>query len=379
VRGSNLAASSFASGEAALAGLWGAGFAGPRRLEDGRLLRVIFPGVPGGGSGPDYRDAILDAGGDLLRGDVELHLRASGWRQHGHHRDPAYAGVVLHVVAENDTGAAATLHASGRAIAVLVARGRLSPPAMGNVFRPPCALASARGRDPLPALERLGGRRLRLKAARIAPLVERVGAGQALYALLLETLGGPANRGPFAAIAGRLPLAALLERVESAAYRPLAIAAELKAAAAPLALCSVGLRPMAAPARRLETAGSLIAALWERGAGPGWPRALPPASSWRSLAVPGIGRGTAIEICANAVLPVALATGSWLEEEVEAAWAALPSPGTYGRLRGLEGWLTASSERPFTSAARLQGGLLLHADYCSRGMCGRCPLSPEPL
>jgi len=43
----------------------------------------------------------------------------------------------------------------------------------------------------------------------------------------------------------------------------------------------------------------------------------------------------------------------------------------HGRLRRLG----AGGARVFPGAARLQGGLLLHADYCTRGACGRCPLS----
>ncbi|MGI8927189.1 MAG: hypothetical protein ACR2HN_11170, partial [Tepidiformaceae bacterium] len=91
---------------------------------------------------------------------------------------------------------------------------------------------------------------------------------------------------------------------------------------------------------------------------------------------PGLGRAAAIELAVNAILPVALASGAWPPAAAEAALAALPSPGTYGRLRRLEGWLASGGERPFGSVARLQGGLLLHADYCTRGLCGRCPLSP---
>jgi hypothetical protein len=93
------------------------------------------------------------------------------------------------------------------------------------------------------------------------------------------------------------------------------------------------------------------------------------------LKVDGAGRSTAIELAANAVLPVALAAGAWPEPEIEAAWFALPSPGTYGRLRRLEAWLKHDDGRPFTSAARLQGGLIMHRDYCTKGRCGRCPLS----
>ncbi|KAA0230775.1 DUF2851 family protein [bacterium] len=135
-----------AAGEAALAARWGTGLHAPLRLEDGRALKIIFPGIPAGGSGPDYREAIIEIGGDLVRGDVELHLRAESWRAHGHHLDPAYAAVVLHVVAENPGGACATLHATRRSIPILVmpsAPGAVFPPP----FTPPCALASARGRQ----------------------------------------------------------------------------------------------------------------------------------------------------------------------------------------------------------------------------------------
>lgn len=365
-----------AGSEAAVAARWAAGLPGPLRLEDGRALRVVFPGVPGGGAGPDFVGAILDAGGDLLRGAVEIHLLASGWRAHGHHDDPAYASVVLHAVAANDTHAALTPHRAGRLIPVLV----LPPaaPVFPPPFTPPCAIATRGGLMPGPALERMGLRRLRVKAARISPLVAAHGPGQALYALLLETLGGPANREAFASLARTLPLAHLLEAADgSPAPRPFTLTAHLKGRAAGIAVRRAGLRPMASPARRLEAAGQLIARLWPAGASPGFPPSLGPDVSQRAFEAPGIGRSLAIECLVNAVLPVALASAAWTEAACEAALLRLPSPGTYGRLKSLEGWLGGRESRPFPSAARLQGGLLLHADYCTRGMCGRCPVSDE--
>lgn len=359
--------------ESELSARWAAGAAGALRLEDGRTLRVVFPGTPAGAGGPDFTGAILEAAGDLLRGDVELHLAASGWRAHGHARDPAYASVVLHVVAVNDEPGALTAHASGRLIPVLV----LPPPvAFPPAFTPPCVLAAANGLEPGPALDRLGLRRLRMKAARAAPLVSAHGPGQALYSLLLETLGGPANREPFAALARRLPLAVLLEAADvSGAARPLAVTAHLKGAAASLVLRRAGLRPMASPSKRLESAGALIARLWPAGAAPAWPGALVPGSDETVLRAGAVGRSLALECAVNAVLPVAFASGAWPEADVERTLLALRSPGTYGRLKPLERWLGAGGAKPFPGAARLQGGLLLHADYCSRGMCGRCPLS----
>ncbi|MEO9256160.1 MAG: hypothetical protein ABI305_11495, partial [Tepidiformaceae bacterium] len=220
------------------------------------------------------------------------------------------------------------------------------------------------------------------KAARVLPLVRDSGAPQALYALALEQLGGSGNREPFAALARRLPLAALLERLEgSSAPRAFTAAAELKGAASALVLRRAGLRPMAAPSKRLEAMGALVAEWWPSADAAAWPARLPADGDILHPRPAGIGRASAIELALNAILPVAFACGEWSEEEVESAWLALPAPGTYGKLRRLEGWLTASTGEaathpgPFTSAARLQGGIALHTDYCTKGACGRCPLS----
>ncbi len=94
--------------EATLVEWWLAGLRGVRRIEDGRAVRVVFPGILGGGRGPDVRDAVLELAGDTLRGDIEVHLRDCSWYEHGHDNDPAYSAVVLHLVAGNDGRALAS-------------------------------------------------------------------------------------------------------------------------------------------------------------------------------------------------------------------------------------------------------------------------------
>ncbi len=364
--------------EQEMAALWGDGLRGPLRLADGRALRVIFPGMPGRGPGPDYVGALLDAGGDLLRGDVEFHLSASSWEGHGHARDAAYNGVILHVVARNDSGAQTTTAANGRAIAIL----QVAPaPKAGELpgFVPPCALNAVLGAQPAEALRRISRRRLRIKAARAGELLRERGPGDALYRLALEQLAGSANREEFGRLAARMPLASLLERANSAAApapREQVIAAELRGRAAALALRRVGLRPLAQPGQRLDVAAALFSAWWPRGAEPGWPHRFEPGMPIPAAA--GLGRSAAIELMVNAVLPLALAGRMWGEAEVIARWEQLPSPGTYGKLRRLESWLGGMESQPFADASLLQGGLLLQRDYCLKGMCGRCPLSDGP-
>ena len=51
-------------------------------LADGKRLRVLYPGRPGGGPGPDFRDAILQVEGRApVRGDVELHREPRGFEE----------------------------------------------------------------------------------------------------------------------------------------------------------------------------------------------------------------------------------------------------------------------------------------------------------
>jgi hypothetical protein len=71
--------------------------------EAGARIRVLYPGRPGVTAGPDFRDALLMVEGQgLVQGDVEVHLRQRDWKSHGHHNDPNYNGVVLHVALESE-------------------------------------------------------------------------------------------------------------------------------------------------------------------------------------------------------------------------------------------------------------------------------------
>ena len=95
---------------------------GPLRCSNGRTVQVIFPGRVWGERQPDFQGALLAwESGELLRGDVEIHVQPRAWQDHGHHRDPAYNDVILHVVLDAD-GAAPTTRADGQDIPILALR-----------------------------------------------------------------------------------------------------------------------------------------------------------------------------------------------------------------------------------------------------------------
>ena len=115
--------------EKQLARLWERRAARSRalRTERGSRIRVLYPGRPGVTAGPDFRNALLlveDQG--LVQGDVEVHLRQRDWRPHGHHEDPNYNGVALHVALETTGASAGTV--SGAEPPLVELRGLLDDP-----------------------------------------------------------------------------------------------------------------------------------------------------------------------------------------------------------------------------------------------------------
>lgn len=74
----------------------------PLCTEKGESVEVIDPGIQNTDSGPDFFNAKIKIGDTTWVGNVEIHLNASEWFQHGHHLDPAYNNVILHVTAKAD-------------------------------------------------------------------------------------------------------------------------------------------------------------------------------------------------------------------------------------------------------------------------------------
>jgi hypothetical protein len=69
---------------------------------DGEALQIIFAGELNKNQGPDFLNAQIKIGDTILAGSIELHLKASQWKEHGHQNDSNYKNVILHVVFEND-------------------------------------------------------------------------------------------------------------------------------------------------------------------------------------------------------------------------------------------------------------------------------------
>ena len=386
--------------EADLVRLWEGQRFPPQALvgRDGLPLRVVFRGRPcAGGPGPDFRDAVIaTASGQELRGDVELHVLASAFRQHGHHLDPAYDNVALHVVFWDDGGD--TVLASGRrapvvALAPWVAQRAeelsrwLCQPAL---WQEPCRTASQRlGAEAIAAtLDGAGDRRLQEKAVAFRAALAEEDAEEVLYQGLLEALGYSQNREPFRRLARALPWRELQRTIRGAppSGRAVTIRRRLADAAEGLPWQASSLRPANHPQRRLAGLAHLAERFAEGGLLAGLLALVrsvegDPTPLLRGLQVQEkgqalIGPERAGEMAVNVVLPLALA---WAEREGDEplARAALalyqrhPRLSSYGILRTL---CAALGPRP-GRARRQQGMLYLFHRYCRQGGCGECPLS----
>ena len=95
---------------------------------DGQAVVVLSPGVFNEAGGPDFRDAHVQVGGTLWRGDVEIHRNVAEWIHHGHQTDPAYNRVILHVIFEGSPLQFPTITESGRTIPTIILSDFLSEP-----------------------------------------------------------------------------------------------------------------------------------------------------------------------------------------------------------------------------------------------------------
>ena len=188
------------------------------RGRDGHTYRIMYGGKPGGSVGPDFTNAVIERDdGTVFRGDVEIHVRESDWRAHGHHNDARYNGVVLHVVAAEsiDSTHRPALKATGVSIPLLALNWRTSAlepdgagPAILGQDDERAVVASSRAvksdaRQPL-LLAEAGLERFHAQAAGIALDIDAFGEDQAIWLGVMGALGYPRNKRAFRSLGTRV-------------------------------------------------------------------------------------------------------------------------------------------------------------------------------
>jgi hypothetical protein len=175
---------------------------------DGKIARIFHPGFASLEGGPDFCNAVLQIGDEPPRsGDVEIDLRASGWRAHGHDKNKNFQNVLLHVVWDETKSAS-----SGNVPAVLSLKNVLDAPLAelslsleseslrtlpenmrGKCCTPLRELSEAKL---IELLQQAAGVRFKNKAAQFRACAKNVGWEQTLWKNLFRALGYKHNVWP---------------------------------------------------------------------------------------------------------------------------------------------------------------------------------------
>jgi hypothetical protein len=402
---------------------------------DCRAVRVIHRGSWTHGLGPDFRDAMIEFDGrSLVTGSVEMHRQTSGWRDHGHDRDPRYNDVILHVVLQND--ALETRRLDGGLVPTVVVPGELvvlsesSTQDWTRVGGTVCAedLAHRSPEIIRSVLWRLGDIRLAAKSARLEARLSAIEPAEVLYQELWDGLGFSTNREPMRLLASTLPLAALERTLSTVAidrrlhvsrglifgvagFLPLSpndagfallSPAEVERleemwhahgspwrheTLSPLAWTRARVRPANHPVARLAAGAAIIA-----NATGGLASTLlseirsssDPAQLLRKLSASPpevmIGEDRACAIVANGLIPFALAlaehTGDFqLSEATSQVWERLPSAGNNEVTRRARRQVAGSSRLPGLRSRGEQGLIHLDSTLCAPRRCRECPIA----
>jgi hypothetical protein len=187
--------------------------------ERGEPIKIIYSGRINDDRGADFRDAVIATSQGLMKGDIEVHIKSSGWRAHQHHHDPAYNRVILHVVMWHDSEGATTLE-NGKDAPILVLdkytksltsqwSNRVSHPTTSVM---PCFknIEHLTTGTMAEFLDSTGKKRFLDKATKFQATLAKMGASQCLYQGIMGALGYSKNKLPFLELARRLPLQKLM-------------------------------------------------------------------------------------------------------------------------------------------------------------------------
>jgi len=184
---------------------------------DDEPVENIHPGYLNSDAGPDFTDARVRIANTLWAGCVEIHLQSSDWERHGHHSDPAYNNVILHVVYRHD---ADTYNARNQKIPVMELH--FDARYYENYNRLAESKKQIACRDQLCCfdvftlttwLERLAIERLEKRSEEIKQVYNATGNSweETFYRRLARNFGFSLNALPFEALAKSLPLNIILK------------------------------------------------------------------------------------------------------------------------------------------------------------------------
>lgn len=91
----------------------------------GKQVIIMYQGQWNTDFGADFRNGIVNIDGEVLKGNIELHLRSYDWTAHKHNEDSNFNSTVLHVVYEHNGNIPYTITEDGKRIEILELKNQL--------------------------------------------------------------------------------------------------------------------------------------------------------------------------------------------------------------------------------------------------------------
>ena len=188
------------------------------RTSSDEKVEIIFQGFHNNDAGPDFSNARLMIGNLEWLGAVEIHVSTGDWYLHGHHKDPAYNSVVLHVVLHPSGDP--VYRQDGTIIPEISLDGRIQLDLANCYFglqlsenKVPCGKSLGKV-NPLVLgawLDRLGCTRLQKKATDMGERSARLNQDweQLAWEEIAAALGGKTNCDAFRGLAQAIPVSIL--------------------------------------------------------------------------------------------------------------------------------------------------------------------------
>lgn len=410
---------------------------GPFPASDSRMVSVRSTGIENKDSGPDFLGATIVLDDEIVSGDVELHVKSSDWRSHGHHRDPHFNGVVLQVVLWDDAKSPAQLQ-NGNSIPTLPLHDYLNGSMDDLTVRAevsqspvlPCRNAGDVFGDRLlgELLDQYGSERFHIKSAYFQVELILEEPEEVLYQGMMGALGYTKNKKAFQQLSRLLPFGILknITQQHASENRVDTLQAVFLGGAGLLPSQCDGkskmgnsvnaseldgiwktlktttsmqysdwhffrMHPRNFPTSRLLAAGHLFDRYMDRGLLDGIVDLVKNADSRNSassienaFSVPDLlGQGRVREIIVNVVLPFLIALAETqknegLNQNVRNIYQSFPRLGENQITRFLsELYWNGKNTRIVNSAKRQQGMIHLYKTFCQEQRCAVCPINVD--
>jgi hypothetical protein len=196
---------------------------------DGLPVKVFSQGEWNMCGGPDFLEALVQIGdADPIKAPVEIHVRSSDWRRHGHQNNSEFRDVALNISMWHDDASPVVYNDLNEPIAQVELCGAIDEDIMDvaadiDMENYPFASHSrvgrchkamqGRGANTGFVLELAGQERLLAKARRFCRELQRRAFAEVLYRAVMESMGYRPNKQAFRRLAACAPLEAV-QRVE---------------------------------------------------------------------------------------------------------------------------------------------------------------------